>query len=105
MQPRCSIACCFGSIGRDALACLQVERRLRALKSAKQVNIHELDWAGPCESFNGRLHDECLNVTELTSLDHARAILTAWQDEKLPRQVRAPRSNTAVGPQFICRAG
>ena len=36
---------------------------------------------GLCESFNGRLRDDCLNVTEFTSLDHARAVLTAWQDD------------------------
>ena len=34
---------------------------------------------GLCESFNGRLRDECLNVHEFTSLDHARAVLAAWQ--------------------------
>jgi putative transposase len=33
------------------------------------------------ESFNGRLRDECLNVNEFTSLDHARAVLAAWQDD------------------------
>ena len=33
---------------------------------------------GLCESFNGRLRDECLNVHGFTSLDHARAVLTAW---------------------------
>jgi putative transposase len=27
------------------------------------------------ESFNGRLHDECLNETLFTSLAHARAVL------------------------------
>jgi putative transposase len=36
---------------------------------------------GLCESFNGRLRDECLNVHEFTSLDHAKAVLTAWQDD------------------------
>ena len=36
---------------------------------------------GLCESFNGRLRDECLNVTEFTSLDHARAVLAAWRDD------------------------
>ena len=36
---------------------------------------------GLCESFNGRLRDECLNVTEFISLDHARATLTTWQDD------------------------
>ena len=33
------------------------------------------------ESFNGRLRDECLNITGFTSLDHARATLAAWQDD------------------------
>ena len=36
---------------------------------------------GLIESFNGRLRDECLNVTEFTSLEHARATLSAWQDD------------------------
>jgi putative transposase len=36
---------------------------------------------GLIESFNGRLRDECLNVTEFTSLEHVRATLAAWQDD------------------------
>jgi putative transposase len=36
---------------------------------------------GLIESFNGRLRDECLNVTEFTSLEHVRDVLTAWQDD------------------------
>ena len=36
---------------------------------------------GLIESFNGRLRDECLNVTEFTSLEHAHAALSAWQDD------------------------
>lgn len=36
---------------------------------------------GLIESFNGRLRDECLNVTEFTSLEHARATLARWQDD------------------------
>ena len=36
---------------------------------------------GLIESFNGRLRDECLNVTEFISLEHARTILAAWQDD------------------------
>jgi putative transposase len=36
---------------------------------------------GLIESFNGSMRDECLNVTEFTSLDHARATLMAWQDD------------------------
>jgi putative transposase len=36
---------------------------------------------GLIESFNGRLRDECLNVTEFTTLEHARAVLAAWQHD------------------------
>jgi putative transposase len=36
---------------------------------------------GLCESFNGRLRDECLNTNEFTSLEHARAVLAAWRDD------------------------
>lgn len=36
---------------------------------------------GLCESFNGRLRDECLIVTEFTSLDHARAVPAARQHD------------------------
>nr|WP_183267566.1 IS3 family transposase [Acidocella aromatica] len=32
-----------------------------------------------CESFNGRLRDECLNETLFTSLRHARAVLSNWR--------------------------
>lgn len=34
---------------------------------------------GLCESFNGRLRDECLNAHEFESLDHAKAIIEAWR--------------------------
>jgi putative transposase len=36
---------------------------------------------GLIESFNGRLRDECLNATEFASLEHARATLTARQED------------------------
>jgi len=36
---------------------------------------------GLIESFNGRPRDECLNVTEFASLEHARATLRARQDD------------------------
>jgi len=36
---------------------------------------------GLIESFNGRLRDECLNVNEFASLEHARATLQCWQDD------------------------
>jgi len=54
---------------------------------------------GLCESFNCRLRDECLNVTEFTSLDHARAVLAAW-----PRlqSLSTPRFAGASAPQRVC---
>ena len=34
---------------------------------------------GLCESFNGRLRDECLNVTEFMSIEHAKSQIEAWR--------------------------
>ncbi len=34
---------------------------------------------GLCESFNGRLRDECLNVNEFESIDQARQKIEAWR--------------------------
>ena len=34
---------------------------------------------GLCESFNGRLRDECLNVNEFVSIEHARQRIEAWR--------------------------
>jgi putative transposase len=36
---------------------------------------------GFIESFNGRLRDECLNVTEFVSMEHARNVLSHWQQD------------------------
>jgi len=36
---------------------------------------------GFIESFNGRLRDECLNVTEFTSIEQARLVLSGWQHD------------------------
>jgi putative transposase len=36
---------------------------------------------GHIESFNGRLRDECLNVHQFLSLDHARQTIKAWQED------------------------
>lgn len=55
-------------------------------KWAYQVGI-ELDFTRPgtptdngiCESFNGRLRDECLNTRLFESLDHAKEIIEAWR--------------------------
>ena len=34
---------------------------------------------GLCESFNGRLRDECLNANEFVSLDDAKARIEVWR--------------------------
>ncbi len=34
---------------------------------------------GLCESFNGRLRDECPNVNEFASIEHARQVIEAWR--------------------------
>jgi putative transposase len=36
---------------------------------------------GHIESFNGRLRDECLNVHQFLSLDHAKATIEAWRHD------------------------
>jgi len=36
---------------------------------------------GLCESFNGRLRDECLNAHEFLSLEHAKAVIEAWRND------------------------
>jgi putative transposase len=45
------------------------------------------------ESFNGRLRDELLNETLFSSLDHARELLAAWQNDY--NTVR-PHSGSAI---------
>ncbi len=46
------------------------------------------------ESFNGRLRDECLNVHQFLSLDHAQATINAWRKDYNDRRphgsLRAP---------------
>lgn len=34
---------------------------------------------GLCESFNGRLRDECLNVTEFKTIEETRQIIEFWR--------------------------
>lgn len=36
---------------------------------------------GHIESFNGRLRDECLNVHQFMSLEHAQQIMDAWRND------------------------
>ena len=45
-----------------------------------------------CESFNGRLRDECLNEYDFLSLDHVHEILAQWR-ERYNRQ----RPHKALG--------
>lgn len=33
------------------------------------------------ESFNGRFRDECLNESEILTLDEAREIIAAWRSD------------------------
>jgi putative transposase len=59
----------------------------RALDQWAWENGMQLDFTRPgkptdnglCESFNGRLRDECLNVNEFESIDHAREKIEAWR--------------------------
>jgi putative transposase len=49
------------------------------------------------ESFNGRLRDELLNETLFSSLDHARELLAAWQDD-----YNTVRPHSGIGNQPPC---
>jgi len=47
---------------------------------------------GHIESFNGRLRDECLNVHQFLSLDHAKRLIEAWR-----RDYNDHRPDSALG--------
>jgi putative transposase len=49
------------------------------------------------ESFNGRLRDELLNETLFSSLDHARELLAAWQND-----YNTVRPHSGIGNQPPC---
>ena len=59
----------------------------RALDQWAWENHVELDFTRPgkptdnglCESFNGRLRDECLNVNEFETIDEAKHCIEAWR--------------------------
>jgi len=61
----------------------------RALDQWAWENGVQLDFTRPgkptdnglCESFNGRLRDECLNVSDFESLAHARERIEAWRND------------------------
>jgi putative transposase len=61
----------------------------KALDSWAWNNAVALDFTRPgkptdnalCESFNGRLRDECLNVNEFVSIAHAKQVIEAWRKD------------------------
>lgn len=72
-------------------ACITVDHGTeftsRALDFWAWENKVQLDFTRPgkptdnglCESFNGRLRDECLNTHEFESLEQAKHIIEAWR--------------------------
>ncbi len=61
----------------------------------QQVELHCIPQGKPMqngfvESCNGRLRDQCLNETLVTSLPHARFVLDAWRHDY--NHVRPPLS-------------
>ena len=52
---------------------------------------------GHIESFNGRLRDECLNVHQFLSLDHAKRVLDAWR-----RDDHHKRPHSSLGDLTPC---
>lgn len=61
----------------------------KALEAWAWTRRVELDFTHPgkptenghIESFNGRLRDECLNVNQFLSLDHAKEVIEAWRQD------------------------
>ena len=55
------------------------------------------------ESFNGRLHDECLNEHWLTHLLHARFVIETWRrehNEERPKKALGGLTPTAYAKQL-----
>jgi putative transposase len=44
-------------------------------------------------AINGRLRDECLDVNEFISTEHARAVMQIWQDDYNHRQLHGSLDN------------
>lgn len=83
----------------------------RALDQWAWENGVQLDFTRPgkptdnglCESFNGRLRDECLNVNEFESIDHARDKIEVWRID-----YNEQRPHSALGhltPSEYAKAG
>jgi putative transposase len=49
------------------------------------------------ESFNGRLRDECLNVTQFLSLEDARAKIEAWRVDYNEQRPHSSLGNLTPG--------
>ena len=78
---------CLRSLPRSITVDHGTEFTSRALDEWAWNNGVQLDFTRPgkptdnglCESFNGRLRDECLNVNEFESIEHARETIEAWR--------------------------
>ena len=57
---------------------------------------------GYIESFNGRLRDECLNVTQFVSLEDARAKIRSWRIDYNERRPHSSLGNLTPS-EFACR--
>lgn len=55
---------------------------------------------GTCESFNGRLRDECLNEHWFTSLEHARKIIEEW---RVDYNEERPHGTLKMTPSEFCK--
>jgi putative transposase len=60
---------------------------------------------GYCESFNGKLRDECLNAEIFHSLKEAQIVIEKWREEYNTRRPHSaagyrPPAPTACSPWF-----
>ena len=94
-------------------ACITVDHGTeftsRALDCWAWENKVQLDFTRPgkptdnglCESFNGRLRDECLNAHEFESLEQAQRIIEAWRRDY--NDHRRPQANTLNSTRSDCQ--
>jgi putative transposase len=90
-----------------------ISRALAAWAHQQAVTLHFIDPGKPiqnahCESFHGRLRDECLNEHWFLSLGDARQIIEAWRQDynharphsalgyRTPEEVRRATDETAI---------
>jgi len=90
----------------------------RVLEDWAHTRMVQLDFTRPgkptdnryIESFNGKLRDECLNVTQFADITHAQQVVAAWRidynearphgalGQLTPKELQAARSLHAAGP-------